>query len=223
MVGGYASTIFGRAFYNEGVTASESGARRGRPRGFDRDAAVAAATRLFWERGYEATSISDLTEAMGIRSGSLYAAFGDKPTLFREALAAYVESPYGSFADEAFAEEATAFGAVARMLREAARVYPDPVHPAGCMVINAATNVSPANAEVQELLRERRNGNIAAMAERLRAGQRDGELPPEADASALAAFFGGVLQGMSQRACDGAGEAELSQTAELALAVWPRG
>ncbi|MEY9930100.1 AcrR family transcriptional regulator [Catenulispora sp. GP43] len=205
------------------MTASDPAARRGRPRGFDRDAAVAAATRLFWERGYEATSISDLTEAMGIRSGSLYAAFGDKPALFREALAAYGESPYGAFVGAAFAEEATAFGAVARMLREAARVFPDPVHPAGCMVINAATNVSPANAEVREMLREQRNRNITTMAERLRAGQRDGELAASADVDALAAYYAAVFQGMSQRARDGAGEAELSQTAEFALAVWPRG
>jgi len=184
---------------------------------------VTAATRLFWERGYEATSISDLTEAMGIRSGSLYAAFGDKPALFREALVAYGESPYGAFVNVAFAEEATAYGAVSRMLREAARVFPDPVHPAGCMTINAATNVSPANVEVQEMLRDQRNRNIAMMADRLRAGQRDGELPASADADALAAYYAAVFQGMSQRARDGASESELSQTAELALAVWPRG
>ncbi|MEZ0112193.1 AcrR family transcriptional regulator [Catenulispora sp. EB89] len=205
------------------MSTSSAGSRRGRPRGFDREAAVTAATRLFWERGYEATSISDLTEAMGIRSGSLYAAFGDKPALFREALVAYGESPYGAFVNVAFAEEATAFGAVARMLREAARVFPDPVHPAGCMTINAATNVSPANVEVQEMLRDQRNRNIAMMADRLRAGQRDGELPASADADALAAYYAAVFQGMSQRARDGASESELSQTAELALAVWPRG
>ena len=204
-------------------TAGDPGSRRGRPRGFDRDAAVAVATRLFWERGYEATSISDLTEAMGIRSGSLYAAFGDKPALFREALAAYGESPYGAFVKVAFAEEATAYGAVARMLREAARIFPDPVHPAGCMTINAATNVSPANAEVRDLLRDLRNQNLAMMAERLRAGQRDGELPETADPDALAAYYGAVFQGMSQRARDGASESELSQTALLALAVWPLG
>lgn len=183
---------------------------------------MAAATRLFWERGYEATSISDLTEAMGIRSGSLYAAFGDKPALFREALAAYGESPYGAFVRAAFAEEATAFGAVARMLREAAKVFPDPAHPAGCMTINAATNVSPANAEVRDLLRDQRNANLAMMAERLRAGQRDRELPASADAEALASYYAAVFQGMSQRARDGADESELSRTAELALAVWPR-
>ncbi|MBS2540068.1 TetR/AcrR family transcriptional regulator [Catenulispora sp. NF23] len=205
------------------MSASETGTRRGRPRGFDRDAAVAAATRLFWERGYEATSISDLTEAMGIRSGSLYAAFGDKPGLFQAVLEAYRESPSGAFVYVAFAEEPTAFGAVARMLREAAHVFTDPAHPAGCMVTNAATNVSPANVEVLELLRDKRNRNIVMVADRLREGQAAGELAPSVDADALAAYYAAVYQGMSQRARDGADESELLQTADLALAVWPRG
>ncbi|WP_194900117.1 TetR/AcrR family transcriptional regulator, partial [Catenulispora pinisilvae] len=182
------------------MSASETGTRRGRPRGFDRDAAVAAATRLFWERGYEATSISDLTEAMGIRSGSLYAAFGDKPGLFQAVLEAYRELPSGAFVYEAFAEEATAFGAVARMLREAAQVFTDPAHPAGCMVTNAATNVSPANVEVLELLRDKRNRNIVMVADRLRAGQAAGELARSVDVDALAAYYAAVYQGMSQRA-----------------------
>ncbi|NUR58482.1 MAG: TetR/AcrR family transcriptional regulator [Catenulispora sp.] len=213
--------MLGRSFYNDPVTASDVTPRRGRPRAFDREAAVAAATRLFWERGYEATSISDLTEAMGIRSGSLYAAFGDKPALFREALAAYGAAPYGDFVARAFAEETTAFGAVARMLREAARIFPDPSHPAGCMTINAATNVSPANAEIQNLLREQRNANLKTMTERLHAGQRAGELPPSADPAALAAYYAAVFQGMSHRARDGASESELLLTAELALSAWP--
>ena len=184
---------------------------------------MAAATRLFWEQGYEATSISDLTEAMGIRSGSLYAAFGDKAALFREALAAYGETPYGMLVGRAFEEESTAFGAFARMLRDAAHSFPDPSHPAGCMVICAATNVSSANAEVQEMLRGLRNSNIEMMVERVRTAQRDGELPESADPAALARFYATVFQGMSQQARDGASESELSATAELALSVWPRG
>jgi metal-dependent amidase/aminoacylase/carboxypeptidase family protein len=90
------------------------------------------------------------------------------------------------------------------------------------MTINAATNVSPANAEIQNLLREQRNANLETMTERLRAGQRAGELPPSADPAALAAYYAAVFQGMSQRARDGATESELSLTAELALSAWPR-
>ncbi|MEV0203312.1 TetR/AcrR family transcriptional regulator [Nonomuraea sp. NPDC050691] len=196
-------------------------AARGRPRGFDRDAALAAATLLFWRRGYEATSVGELTEAMGIRPGSLYAAFGDKKTLFKEVVAAYGRSPVGAFMAVALEEEPTARGALARILREAAAIYPDPSHPAGCLTICAATNVGVEDEEVEAFLRELRNANLVTFEARLRAAQRDGELPGEADPRALAAYFAAVIQGMSQRARDGATAAELAATADLALAAWP--
>ncbi|MFI6861176.1 TetR/AcrR family transcriptional regulator [Streptomyces sp. NPDC050421] len=200
----------------------ETGATRGRPRSFDRDAALAAATRLFWERGYGATSIGELTEAMGIRPASLYAAFGDKRSLFEESVIAYGRTPAGSFMGEAL-EEPTAYGAFARILREAAQIYADPSHPAGCLTIRAATNVTPQDAEVGVRLRGLRNANLVAWEARLRAAQREGELPPEANPQVLAGYFAAVIQGMSQRSCDGADAAELAEIAELALAAWPGG
>ncbi|WP_431040491.1 TetR/AcrR family transcriptional regulator [Streptomyces sp. P1-3] len=200
---------------------SETPVKRGRPRTFDRTAALAAATRLFWERGYEATSIGELTAAMGIRPGSLYAAFGDKKSLFKEVVESYGHSPVGAFAGVALQEEPTAYGAIARILREAAVIYPDPSHPAGCLTISAATNVTPQDAEVQAFLRDLRNRNVDGFEARLRAAQQAGELPAEADCRALAGYFAAVIQGMSQRARDGATAAELSEVAELALAAWP--
>ncbi|MEU3569460.1 TetR/AcrR family transcriptional regulator [Kitasatospora sp. NPDC036755] len=204
-----------------GTTGPGPAPRRGRPPAFDRAEALAAATRLFWQLGYEATSVADLTAAMGIRPGSLYAAFGDKRALFEEVVRQYGLSPVGAFATVALAEEPTAYGAFARILREAAVVYADPSHPAGCLVISAATNVTPQDAGIQERLRDQRNGNLRIFEERLRRARQDGELPPEADPKALAAFFGTVLQGMSQQARDGATVADLARTAELALRVWP--
>lgn len=198
-----------------------SEARRGRPREFDRDAAVASATALFWERGYQATSIGDLTAAMGIRPGSLYAAFGDKMSLFHEVVEAYQRSPAGAFAGIALAEEPTARGAIARILREAAAVYADPGHPAGCLVISAATNIAAQDVEIEKFLRERRDENLRALADRLGEARRTGELPSTADPHALAAYFAAVIQGMSQRARDGATTVELAGTAELALGAWP--
>ncbi|WP_423835782.1 TetR/AcrR family transcriptional regulator [Streptomyces longhuiensis] len=196
---------------------------RGRPRTFDRDAALEAAIRLFWERGFEATSLGELTEAMGIRPGSLYAAFGDKKALFREAVEVYGRSPVGSFPARALAEEPTARGAVSRILREAAVVYADPAHPAGCLAISAATNVTVQDEEIATFLRDVRNAGLAAIEERLRQAQEEGELPAAADVSALASYFAAIVQGLSQRARDGADAAELSQVAELALAAWPGG
>ncbi|MFE7525353.1 TetR/AcrR family transcriptional regulator [Kitasatospora sp. NPDC057542] len=195
--------------------------RRGRPPAFDRAEALAAATRLFWRLGYEATSVTELTTAMGIRPGSLYAAFGDKQSLFEEVVRQYRRSPAGAFVAAALKEAPTAYDAFARILREAAAIYPDPSHPAGCLVISAATNVTPQDAGIQEHLRELRNGNLRTFEARLRQARQDGELPPEADPQALAGYFGTVLQGMSQQARDGATAADLARTAELALRAWP--
>ncbi|MFE9404217.1 TetR/AcrR family transcriptional regulator [Streptomyces sp. NPDC006530] len=195
--------------------------KRGRPRTFDRAAALAAATRLFWERGYEGVSIGELTEAMGIRSGSLYAAFGDKKSLFEEVVDAYGRSPVGAFAGVALQEEATAYEAFARILREAAVIYPDPSHPAGCLTISAATNVTPLDAGVREFLRDLRNKNVDGFEARLREAQLAGELPAEASPRALADYYAAVLQGLSQRAQDGATAAQLTAAVELALAAWP--
>ena len=200
---------------------SGPGTKRGRPPTFDRDHALTAATLLFWERGYEATSIGDLTAAMGIRPGSLYAAFGDKKSLFKEAVHAYGRSPAGAFVAEALTEESTAKAAFTRILGEAAAVYPDPGHPPGCLTISAATNVTLQDADIAQFLRDLRNANLAAFEERLHTARHERELPATADPVALAGYFGTVIQGMSQRARDGATTAQLTQTAQIAMAAWP--
>ncbi|MFJ7070022.1 TetR/AcrR family transcriptional regulator [Streptomyces sp. NPDC101115] len=192
--------------------------QRGRPRSFDRPTALEQATMAFWEHGYETTSVSDLTRVMGISAPSLYAAFGDKKTLFEEVVEEYAGS-YGAFGGRALAEEATARGAIGRMLREAAGLYTDPAHPRGCLMISAAVNCS--TPEVERLLRDRRNGNIARFEKRIRQDVDSGELPPGTDPAALARFSGAVLQGMSQQARDGATAEELEVLAELAMRAWP--
>ncbi|MFD4376944.1 TetR/AcrR family transcriptional regulator [Streptomyces sp. NPDC058486] len=192
--------------------------QRGRPRSFDRPTALEQATMAFWEHGYETTSVSDLTRAMGISAPSLYAAFGDKRTLFEEVVAAYVVS-HGAFGTRAFEEEPTARAGVARMLREAADHYTEPGHPRGCMVISAAINCS--TPEVEEDLRARRNANLAAIEERIRRDVDTGALPPGTDPRTLARLSGAVLQGMSQQARDGATAEELTAVAETAMLSWP--
>ncbi|MEU8762570.1 TetR/AcrR family transcriptional regulator [Streptomyces sp. NPDC048659] len=192
--------------------------QRGRPRSFDRPTALEQAMTAFWEHGYETTSVSDLTRAMGISAPSLYAAFGDKRTLFEEVVEGYARS-YGAFGGRAFAEEPTARAAMGRTLREAAKAYTDPAHPRGCLVISAAVNCS--TPEVQEALRGRREADAAAFEERIRRDVESGELPPDTDVRALARFGGAVLQGMSQQARDGAGREELEALAETAMRAWP--
>ncbi|OWA10097.1 TetR family transcriptional regulator [Streptomyces sp. CS113] len=213
--------VSGEKSERSGAPARSGAARtRGRPRSFDRATALEAALLAFWEHGYEATSVSDLTRVMDIGAPSLYAAFGDKRSLFEEVVQEY-GARYGSFGDRALAEEPTARAGIERMLREAAAEYTVPGRPHGCLVIHAAANCS--TVEVEESLRERRNANIAAIERRIGADVAEGVLPPDTDAAALARYTGAMIQGMSQQARDGASRSELEALAEIALAVWPRG
>jgi AcrR family transcriptional regulator len=195
-------------------------AARGRPRSFDRDAALDTAIRQFWSHGYEATSVADLAGAMGIAMPSLYAAFGDKKTLFREAVARY-RATYGSSVFSEPSPGATARDVVESMLRSAACDYTDPSHPAGCLVITAATNCAADAADVQEELRAIRNSNVEALARVIGDDIDAGRLPCDTNPSALALFYGTVVQGMSQRARDGAATEDLLDVAAMALQAWP--
>ncbi len=193
---------------------------RGRPLSFDRDTALEQAMHVFWERGYEAASIADLTSAMGITPPSLYTAFGDKEKLFLEAIERYALGP-GSAGPRALAEESTARGAIERWLLESADELTRPCHPKGCMVVMAATNCSVAAERVQTALTKRRAAAIAAIKVRIQNGIDDGELPPETDAKALSNFYSAVYQGMSMQAKDGATRANLIATVETAMQAWP--
>ncbi|WP_103507080.1 TetR/AcrR family transcriptional regulator [Streptomyces sp. SM13] len=192
--------------------------QRGRPRSFDREAALQQATLTFWEQGYEATSIADLTRVMGIAAPSLYAAFGDKRTLFGEVVETYA-THFGGFGDRAMAEEPTARRGVTRMLREAAAEYTAAGRPHGCMVLSAAENCS--SGEVVAALRGRRERNVTEFRLRIQADIDAGVLPAHADAAALARYTAAVIQGMSQQARDGASRAELETLAEVAMRAWP--
>jgi AcrR family transcriptional regulator len=193
--------------------------KRGRPRRFDRDAALESALLEFWRHGYDATSIATLTRAMGVNPPSLYAAFGDKRQLFGEAVRRYVAT-YGSYGARALAEP-TARAAVARMLRDAAAAYTGSGTPAGCLLVNGAATCGPGAEEAEAELRAVREGTKAAIAAKIEADVRAGRLPAGTDARALAGYAATVAQGMCTQARDGAGRAELERVAELALAAWP--
>ena len=194
---------------------------RGRPLSFDRDAALETAMHVFWERGYEAASISDLTSAMGITPPSLYTAFGDKEQLFLEAIERYALG-YGSAGARALVEMPTARGAIERWLTEAANELTQPCHPKGCMVVMAATNCSAAAERVQDALLLRRTEAIASVGRRIQGGIDGGELPPDTDAKDLANFYATIYQGMSMQAKDGATHESLMATVRTAMRSWPR-
>jgi AcrR family transcriptional regulator len=174
---------------------------------------------VFWEHGYEGTSIADLTAAMGINSPSLYAAFGCKEQLFREAIAVY-EATEGAATTRALADEPTARRAIEAMLRDNVEAYADPATPNGCMIVLAATVGAVANAGVRDLLADNRRQSLSAVAERIERGVDDGDVPPGTDADAVAGFYVTVLQGLSIQARDGASRDTLHAVVDGAMAVW---
>ncbi len=190
--------------------------QRGRPRSFDRDEALEKALHAFWQYGYEATSVADLTRALGIGAPSLYAAFGDKEALFDAAVEAYARTDNGTFIDRALAEEPTAVAAFTRILREAAVGYTVPDRPRGCMVLSVG--VSATTPEVVDKMRELRSMNLANLTARVRADVAAGVLPAQTDPEKLAGYTGAVLQGMSTQARDGADRDLLERVAEIAAA-----
>jgi AcrR family transcriptional regulator len=195
--------------------------RRGRPRDFDRDEALGSAIRLFWSRGYEATSISDLTQAMDITPPSLYAAFGDKKRLFLEAVERY-EKETGCFAGRALASEPTAELAIRRLLLDAAKSFTDPKNPKGCLIALGATNCAIESTDIFEALAERRRTAEKAVRARIAIGQKAGELADNADVDALTDMVTATLYGLAIKARDGAPRARLRTIIEQLMMMWPR-
>jgi AcrR family transcriptional regulator len=194
---------------------------RGRPRGFDRAEALRRAMETFWEHGYEGTSIGDLTAVMGIRPPSLYAAFGSKETLFREAVALYEERE-GEPTLRAMCDAPTAVGGIEALLRANVVAYTDPTKPSGCMIVLAATTYTPSTAGIRDFLAEQRRAATAEVRDRLVRGQADGDVPPGADIGALAAFVSSVQFGMSLQARDGATRQDLSAVVDQAMMALDR-
>jgi AcrR family transcriptional regulator len=180
----------------------------GRPREFDRDEALAKARDAFWARGYEGTSMADLVSTLGLASARIYAAFGSKEDLFREAVGLY-DAGEGGFATRALAEEPTAKGAIERILREAIETYTRKDRPKGCMVVSAATNCASENEGVREWLAEYRRRRTTSLVERLANAVTDGELAPGTDARMLGNYFATVLHGLSVQARDGVPKKQL--------------
>ncbi|MGV0741396.1 TetR/AcrR family transcriptional regulator [Mycolicibacterium sp. XJ870] len=194
-------------------------ARRGRPRAFDRDTALQAAIDVFWERGYEGTRVSDLTTAMGLNAPSLYATFGSKEDLFREAVA-YYNAPDRSPTTMAIQRPGPVRDAVEAMLRDNVRDFGDPATPPGCMIVLAGIAYSAETEVMRDLLKSCRNEDRARLLGRIRAGMADGELPADLDAQRLASFMITVLYGLSIQARDGISHADMDATVDLAMSVW---
>ncbi|MGI6246947.1 MAG: TetR/AcrR family transcriptional regulator [Pseudochelatococcus sp.] len=193
----------------------------GRHREFDVEKALDAALCVFWRKGYEGASYTDLTEATGVERPALYSAFGNKEALFRRALARYGER-YLDYIPEAL-RRPTAREVAAGFLYGAADLgtrYPDHT---GCLGIHGALAGSDEAEPVRRALIDARAAGEAQLRERFERARAEGDLPETARPDVLAAFLMAVVHGMAVRAKAGFGRDTLEAIAEQALSTWPTG
>jgi AcrR family transcriptional regulator len=192
---------------------------RGRPREFCVDQALTAALRVFWRKGYEGASLNDLTEAMGITRPSLYAAFGNKESLFHKALDLY-ERDKLAFVGDALAAP-TARGVAERLLRGGLDLVTNPSDPKGCLgVISAVAGCAEAESIKADVL-ARRASSDAALRARFERAQAEGDFPGDVDPAGLQRYLVAVMQGMSVQGGAGATRTELERLVETTLTLWP--
>lgn len=191
----------------------------GRPREFDVDEALQAAMVLFWRKGYEGTSLTDLTDGMGITRPSLYGTFGNKEELFRKALERYEEGYMGFFREAM--KEPTSRAVVEKMMNGYVEALTASCNPGGCMGINAALACSDASAEVQKAVIEKRKFGEKTLCERFVRAKEEGDLPEGTDPADLARYVMTVSQGMAVQAVAGAGRDALRKVVDMTLRTWP--
>jgi AcrR family transcriptional regulator len=191
----------------------------GRPREFDLDKALEQALHLFWRKGYEGTSITDLTEAIGITKPSLYAAFGNKEELFRKAFDRYVDGP-GGYVQVALAKP-TAREVVQHLLYEAADAVTDPDNPPGCLAVQGALCCGDTAETIKQELMARRAKGEDDLRKRFEQAVAEGDLPKETSPLDLARYVSAIVQGMAVQAIGGAGRDDLRRVADITLRNWP--
>src|SRR5215471_8691834 len=191
----------------------------GRPRSFDEAEALDRALEVFWRKGYEGTSLSDLTAAMGITRPSLYAAFGEKEALFRRVLDRYFSGP-AAFVREVL-EEKNARAAVEHLLLTTAQAQTRPGQPRGCLAVQGALACGDDSEPIRkELIRRRAQGELL-LRQRLQRAKQEGEFERNVNVANLARFYTTVLQGMAVQSAAGASRRDLEGLVESAMRAWP--
>ena len=192
---------------------------RGRPREFCVDNALATALRLFWSKGYEGTSLSDLTDAMGITRPSLYAAFGNKEQLFRQALDLY-EREKMAYVGQAL-EQPTARAVARHFLERAVAAFTGELDPRGCLSVVASTACGSEAECIRQEVVKRSRAVQEALTERMQRAIDEGDFHGPANAEAMGKYLLAIVQGMSVQAGAGASREELEGVVETTLAMWP--
>lgn len=196
-----------------------SPAVKGRPREFCVDEALTAALRVFWSKGYESASISDLTEAMGITRPSLYAAFGNKEALFCKALDLY-EREKLAYVNEALSAP-TARQVAEHMLRGSLAIQTNECEPKGCLGVISSVACGEGAESISAHVAARRATSHQAMIDRFARAKAEGDLPAHVDVEGLTAYLLALLQGMAVQAGSGVPAEQLERLIETSLTVWP--
>ncbi|MFH9419256.1 TetR/AcrR family transcriptional regulator [Streptomyces sp. NPDC017529] len=193
----------------------------GRPRAFDTEAVLEAAMLLFWEQGYEATSLAQLRAATGLSSASLYGAFGSKEGLFERAVEHYIAGP-GSVTDAVADETVSPREAIARLLHGSITMQTDPSRPRGCLIALAGTVRAPGvdAAGARKIVAARRAADRARIRACVARGVASGELAEDADVEGVTSMVHGFLLGVSTQVCDGTPARDLHAAADAVLANW---
>lgn len=194
--------------------------KAGRPREFNAEQALDRALSVFWQKGYEGASLPDLTAAMGINRPSLYAAFGNKETLFRLAMERYVSGPAAYFGEAL--DEPTSRKVVERVLQGAIDLVTGAATPRGCFLVQGALACGETAEPAREAMAKGRNAGIARLKKRFERAAAEGDLPRDCDPGDLARYVATVVHGMSVQAASGATRQQLQRVAKLALRTWPK-
>jgi AcrR family transcriptional regulator len=191
----------------------------GRPREFDVDQALDRALKVFWRKGYQGATLPDLTKAMGINRPSLYAAFGNKESLFRKAIDRYLAGPASHVASAL--NESTARGVVERLLLGSIDMATDPRYPRGCFMVQGALACGDAADCLRKEMARQRAAAQTALRKRFERAIREKDLPSGTNPADLARYVATVTQGIAVQAAGGATRAELRRIADIALASFP--
>jgi AcrR family transcriptional regulator len=190
-----------------------------RPREFDIEKALDTAGELFWRKGYEGTSLADLTGAIGITPPSFYFAFKSKEALFKQVVDRYQCGHLGFLAEAL--NQTTPLDVAERVLYGLADAYTTRPHPPGCLVLNCSLPCSDTVDSIRHDLAERRKASRIELRKRFERFQSSGALPADADPDSLARYVLTVAWGMAVEAQSGASRDDLYRTVELALKSWP--
>jgi len=193
---------------------------RGRPRSFSREQALDRAVELFWARGYERATLSELQKAMGgISAPSFYAAFGSKEALFREAVQRY-NQVQGVPTLKALAEGVTARASMEGLLRAGAMAVTQQGHPRGCLTALSGIESAAEADRLGAFMREMRAQRQKIILQRLERGVTDGDVPKGANLKAVAFFYVTVIDGLTLQARDGVSRETLETIGQSAMQAW---